>query len=419
MLKNTFATLTLGCKVNQFDTFSIENQLNQLGYNAVDFEKPSTLSIINTCSVTHLAERKSRNLIRRRKKIDPHTKIIVTGCYAELEKDNLYKKVPEIDLVVLNKEKFNVLGWDLIEPQNTQIKEIENLSKLPVRFNLKIQDGCRLMCTYCSIPFSRGKHQSTPLAEIIKLTQEVTRRGVSEIILTGVNIGAYGEDLGYTGNQNSLIAVLEALSQIEAVKRIRISSIELRYVTDDLIEYWMTNPKMMPHVHIPIQSANNKQLKEMSRKYTVEDYMITIEKFRKYNPLVAINTDIMTGFPGETDEDFAMTLENVKKINFSRLHVFSYSKRKGTPAFKRTDQVPDEKIIERTFTLNTLNKKAMHDYFLTFKEKPTTILIEQETSEYYLGYNPYYAKFKIKKDQIQMLGTEVTIVPLEENSATE
>jgi len=394
----TFATLTLGCKVNQFDTFSIENQLNQLGYSAVDFETPSTLSIINTCSVTHMAERKSRNLIRRRKKMDPHTKIVVTGCYAELEKDNLYKKIPEIDLVVLQKEKFNVMGWDLIEPQNTRLKEIKNLPRLPVRFNLKIQDGCRLMCTYCSIPFSRGKHQSTPLTKIVELAKELTQRGVKEIILTGVNIGAYGEDLGYSSEKNSLIPVLEAISQIEAVKRIRISSIELRYVTDDLIHYWMTNPKMMPHVHIPIQSANDKQLKEMSRKYTVQDYMNVIDKFRKYNPLVAINTDIMTGFPGETDEDFALTLENVKKINFSRLHVFSYSKRKGTPAFKRTDQVSEEKIIERTFVLNTLNKKLMNNYQKNFKVQLTDLLIEEETPKTYIGYNPYYVKFEILKE---------------------
>jgi len=402
VLEPTFATLTLGCKVNQFDTFSIENQLNQLGYTAVDFEKPSSLSIINTCSVTHLAERKSRNLIRRRKKLDPHTKIIVTGCYAELEKDKLYKKIPEIDLVVLQKEKFNVLGWDLIEPQNTQIQEIQNLSKLPVRFNIKIQDGCRLMCTYCSIPFSRGKHQSTALSEIIKLVHEVTERGVSEIILTGVNIGAYGEDLGYapedTNKQNSLIPVLEAISQIDKVKRIRISSIELRYVTDDLIEYWMTHPKMMPHVHIPIQSANDKQLKEMGRKYSVADYLKVVNQFRKYNPLVALNTDIMTGFPGETDEDFAVTLENVQKINFSRMHVFSYSKRKGTPAFKRTDQVAEEKIIERTFILNTLNKKLMNQYKQNFKIHLKDILIEEETEQTYIGYNPYYVKFEILKE---------------------
>jgi threonylcarbamoyladenosine tRNA methylthiotransferase MtaB len=386
--KPTFSTLTLGCKVNQFDTFSIENQLNQMGYTAVDFEKPSTLSIINTCSVTHMAERKSRNLIRRRKKLDPNTKIVVTGCYAELEKDNLYKKIPEIDLVVLQKEKFNVMGWDLIEPQNTQIQEVQNLSKLPVRFNIKIQDGCRLMCTYCSIPFSRGKHQATPLPEIIKLVHEVTGRGVSEIILTGVNIGAYGP----------LIPVLEAISQIEKVKRIRISSIELRYVTDDLIDYWMTNPKMMPHVHIPIQSANDKQLKEMGRKYTVTDYLNVVNKFRAHDPLVAVNTDLMTGFPGETDEDFAVTLENVKKINFSRLHVFSYSKRKGTPAFKRTDQVSEEKIVERTFILNTLNKKLMNDYQKNFKMNLNDLLIEEETEKSYLGYNPYYVKFEVLKE---------------------
>ncbi len=386
--KPTFSTLTLGCKVNQFDTFSIENQLNQMGYTAVDFEKPSTLSIINTCSVTHMAERKSRNLIRRRKKLDPNTKIVVTGCYAELEKDNLYKKIPEIDLVVLQKEKFNVMGWDLIEPQNTQIQEVQNLSKLPVRFNIKIQDGCRLMCTYCSIPFSRGKHQATPLPEIIKLVHEVTGRGVSEIILTGVNIGAYGP----------LIPVLEAISQIEKVKRIRISSIELRYVTDDLIDYWMTNPKMMPHVHIPIQSANDKQLKEMGRKYTVTDYLNVVNKFRAHDPLVAVNTDLMTGFPGETDEDFAVTLENVKKINFSRLHVFSYSKRKGTPAFKRTDQVSEEKIVERTFILNTLNKKLMNDYQKNFKMNLNDLLIEEETEKTYLGYNPYYVKFEVLKE---------------------
>jgi threonylcarbamoyladenosine tRNA methylthiotransferase MtaB len=396
--KKTFATLTLGCKVNQFDTYSIENQLTQLGYTAVDFEKPSTLSIINTCSVTHMAERKSRNLIRRRKKLDPHTKIVVTGCYAELEKDNLYKKLPDIDLVVLNKEKLNVVAWDLIEPQNTQVQEIENLSALPVRFNLKIQDGCRLMCTYCSIPFSRGKHQSTPIDEVVKLAHQMTDRGVSEIILTGVNIGAYGEDLGYATDQNPLIPVLEAIAQIEKVKRIRISSIELRYVTDDLIKYWMTQPKMMPHVHIPIQSANNKQLAEMRRGYTVEEYLEVIHKFRKYDPLVAINTDIMTGFPGETDEDFAMTLENVKKINFSRLHVFSYSKRKGTPAFKRTDQVAEEKIVERTFILNTLNKKLMHEYQKNFQAELKEILVEEETEQALIGYNPYYVKFEILKE---------------------
>jgi threonylcarbamoyladenosine tRNA methylthiotransferase MtaB len=322
----------------------------------------------------------------------------VTGCYAELEKDNLYKKIPEIDLVVLQKEKFNVQGWDLIEPPNTQFQEIQNLSQLPVRFNLKIQDGCRLMCTYCSIPFSRGKHQSTPLEEIIRLTHEMTARGVSEIILTGVNIGAYGEDLNWKSEKNSLIPVLEAVSQIEKVKRIRISSIELRYVTDDLIEYWMTNPKMMPHVHIPIQSANDKQLKEMGRKYTVADYRQVIEKFRKYNPLVAVNTDIMTGFPGETDEDFSLTLENVKNINFSRMHVFSYSKRKGTPAFKRTDQVAEEKIIERTFILNTLNKKLMNQYKKNFNVERQDLLIEEETEKAYIGYNPYYVKFEILKE---------------------
>jgi threonylcarbamoyladenosine tRNA methylthiotransferase MtaB len=176
---------------------------------------------------------------------------------------------------------------------------------------------------------------------------------------------------------------------------------------------------MMPHIHIPIQSANDKQLKEMSRKYTVQDYRNVIDKFRKYNPLVAVNTDIMTGFPGETDEDFVLTLENVKKINFSRLHVFSYSKRKGTPAFKRTDHVAEEKIMQRTFALNTLNKKAMHDYSLNFVNSATPLLIEQETQNTYLGYNPYYVKFEIPKETKLSLGQEWSIKPLKEYCAAE
>jgi threonylcarbamoyladenosine tRNA methylthiotransferase MtaB len=384
-----FASHTLGCKANQFDTFTVEDQLMQLGYQKVAPHQNPDLLIINTCSVTHIAERKSRFEIRHAKRENPHSKIIVMGCYAELEKENLKTIMPEIDLVISQKEKLQVGDWALITPQNTGALDLLD-SKIPVRFNLRIQDGCQLMCHYCSIPFSRGKHQSTPLDEVLNLANRLVHAGASELVLTGINIGAYGVDLK---NSDNLIQVIQSLAKIQHLKRIRISSIELRYLTDNLLEAWFAEPKMCKHFHIPLQAGHTQTLQAMNRKYTLEDYANTLQKIRSINPNAAINTDIMPGFPGETDSIWEESLQNIRALNFSRIHVFPYSKRRNTPAFDRTDHIAPEIINARVDQLLQLGREHQALYAQQYLGKPLQVLIEEKLDDGTLtGFSENYIR---------------------------
>lgn len=386
----TYSSTTLGCKANQFDTFTVEDQLHDFGYQKVSpFSKPD-LFIINTCSVTHVAERKSRLEIRKAKRMNPRSKVIVMGCYAELEKEKLYQTLPDIDLVVHQKDKFKIGDWEIIAPPNTQMQETAVSQNAPVRFNLKIQDGCQLMCHYCSIPFSRGKHQSTPLAEILKLAQRLVAQGTREIILTGINIGAYGIDLK---EKQDLIQVIHELAQIPELTRIRISSIEPIYVTPQLLEAWAQEPKMCPHFHMPLQAGHTQTLKEMNRKYTFEKYLEKIKMIRQFYPQAAINADLMAGYPGETESIFEESFENIKNINFSRVHVFPYSKRTDTPAYQRNDHIAPEIIKHRVDRLIELGKAKQRQYAEQFIHHPLQVLIEEQLEDgSYSGLSENYIR---------------------------
>ena len=386
----TVAFHTLGCKVNQYDTSSIRAGLLELGYREVPFGTGADLYIVNTCTVTSMAGQKSRKSIRNIRQRNPSAVLLVTGCYADSDYEVL-QGMSSIDRVFTNRQKplipLFVAGLERIDRQAVRLSdEAHEACAAPVRrvrvsdFGsqtrafVKIQDGCNLMCTYCIIPHVRGGLASRSLGEVLEECRALAAHGYREIVLAGIHLGAYGKDQGIPG---ALTELLRSMAEIPGLGRIRLSSIELQSVDPDLIELIASDSKKFcPHFHIPLQSGDSRILRRMARRYDPETYLRRIDFIRKRMPKAAFNTDVIVGFPGETDRAFEQTLSVCREVGFSKIHVFPYSERPGTPAIRFQDRVPPEVVQRRKKVLFELEQSVARAYRRQFIGQRVRVLIE-------------------------------------------
>ncbi len=385
----TARLITMGCKVNQYDTQSMREVLIQNGFEIVDESLPADLYLINTCTVTNTADQKARQVIRRAIRQNPQADVMVTGCYAESDRKTI-EQIPGVKFVFGNREKadFQTYLDKLQDKTPLQIQPIQHDAiREHARFSsgvsnsgkrtralIKVQDGCSAFCTYCIIPYVRGRMTSRPLADIVDEAHRIADSGIKEIVITGVHLGAYGQD---TGKDKDIADILERIHNIDGIERIRFSSIEPMYFPDVLSERMSVLPKCMPHFHLPIQSGSDSVLRKMRRRYTTAKFTTLVDSLRKrFSDDVGITTDIMVGFPGETDEDFKHSMHFVEQLGFNQLHVFRYSPRKGTPAATYQSQVSSDVAAERSREMIELGKRLSIEFHQKMLGKKKEILVE-------------------------------------------
>ena len=394
---------TLGCKVNLYESEVIMNMFKKRGYEIVDFDSTSDIVIINTCTVTNTSDKKSRNIIRQAVKNNPNSVIVVMGCYSQVRSEDI-KSIPGVNIIIGNSNKSKVV--DLVEEyiKNKENKTIiDNTMKTcfepmeldsfetKTRAFVKIQDGCNNFCSYCIIPYSRGNIRSKEKEDVIKEITCLVNNGYKEVVLTGIHTGHYGKDK-YDYDFSDL---LNELCKIDGLLRIRISSIEITELDDKFMKV-LENKKIVDHIHIPLQSGCDKILKLMNRKYDTEYFYNKIEKIRSIRPDISITTDLIVGFPNETDKDFNDTCEFIKKVKFTKVHVFPYSRRKGTPADLMPNQI-DESIKKlRVRKILELSKELEINYMSKFVGKDLDILVEKYDDGIITGHASNYICVKTK-----------------------
>jgi threonylcarbamoyladenosine tRNA methylthiotransferase MtaB len=401
------AFYTLGCKLNFSETSTLARLFEEGGYGKVDFEENPDVFIINTCSVTENADKKCKQLVKRAQKINSNALIAIVGCYAQLKPDEI-GRIPGVDLVLGANEKFNLLDHiDKLEskPEKSIVK-YDSIKKtvdfVPsfsygdrTRSFLKVQDGCDYFCTFCTIPLARGKSRNASISETVKEAEKIAQTEIKEIVLTGVNIGDFGQ--GGAENFNELV---QELDKVEGIDRFRISSIEPNLLSNEIINFCLNlSKRFVPHFHIPLQSGSNAMLKAMRRKYETELYAERVATIKKHNPDCCIGVDVIVGFPGETDEEFAKTVDFLKEIDISYLHVFTYSERANTTAIKMGDSVPTEIRRERSKILHLLSDRKKRHFYEQNKGQIRTALIESEQDEGWMyGFTDNYVKVRIPFD---------------------
>lgn len=406
----TFTSVALGCKVNAYEVFSIEETLKAQGYKLAHQGDKVDVAIINTCSVTSNADQKSRQHIRKLAKNYPDAILVVMGCYAQLNKD-LINTIPEIDILVGTSnrskivdyiEEFKEHGQKIIaveeEPRTFNYEELGATSVTPqARAYLKIGDGCDAFCTYCIIPLARGKMRSRDVRDIVKEAKDLVRRGYNEIVLTGIHTGAYGKDLGNIKFSNIVEMILEACPSLH---KLRVSSIEANEIDDDFLRLMLKDKRIARHLHIPLQSGSDEVLRRMNRHYTTSEFIHKIENIREKVPNIAITTDVIVGFPGESEKLFNETVAFIKKVNFTQLHVFPYSARTRTPAASFKEQVLGPVKKERVRTLINLSEDLYRSYAQRFVGEKMQVLIEtyDDKEEVYVGHTTNYLAVRVKSD---------------------
>lgn len=406
---NTVAFHTLGCKVNQYETEAMEEIFEKNGYIIVNDDEIADIYVINTCTVTNLSDRKSRQFIRRAKKINKDSIIAVVGCYSQVSPDEVFE-IEGVDVVIgttdrnrilelCNNAKENNEKINIVRNVKTQ-KQFETINiddiKSKTRAYIKIQDGCNQFCSYCIIPYARGPIRSRGLDEIIVESEKLGVAGFKEVVLTGIHVASYGKDI----NNTPLTTVLEKVANIRGIERIRLSSLEPTLIDDEFMQSILNTGKVCDHFHLSLQSGSDTVLKRMNRKYTCDEYRNIVKLIRKYMPSAGITTDIIVGFPGETEEEFNETYEFVKEIGFSRIHVFKYSPRKGTPAAKSKEQVDGNIKNIRSERLISLGEELMLKFNSNFIGKNLTVLFEEESKkekDYIEGYTTNYIRVKVQQ----------------------
>lgn len=399
------AFYTLGCKVNQYETESIKNQLIKKGYEEVNFEDKADIYIVNSCTVTSVADRKTRNMLRRAKKINPNGAVIVTGCYAQTNSKELLE-MEDIDYVIGNTDKSGIVNF-IEDIENRTMEKLKNHNifldseyteyefatlREMSRAYVKIQDGCNNFCSYCKIPFARGKSRSRQKENILKEITKLSQEGFKEIILIGINLGAYGEDLENGGNFEDL---LRDILKIDGIERVRIGSVYPDKISDEFIEMF-SNPKLMPHLHISLQSCDDSVLKRMKRKYGSSLIEERLTKLRKAVPNMEYTADVIVGFPGETQEMFENSYKLIDKIGFSGLHIFQYSDRENTLASTFQDKIDPKVKKERADELEKLKEIMAERERKKYLDKELRVLVEEEKDGYLYGYSENYLRVKLK-----------------------
>ncbi|MCI2254491.1 tRNA (N(6)-L-threonylcarbamoyladenosine(37)-C(2))-methylthiotransferase MtaB [Domibacillus sp. PGB-M46] len=402
----TVAFHTLGCKVNHYETEAIWQLFEQRGYERTDFEKTSDVYVINTCTVTNTGDKKSRQVIRRAVRKNPDAVICVTGCYAQTSPAEIMA-IPGVDIVVGTQDRVKMLDYiEQFKAERQPINAVGNIMKNRVyeeldvpaftdrtRASLKIQEGCNNFCTFCIIPWARGLMRSRDPEEVIRQAKQLVESGYQEIVLTGIHTGGYGSDFK-DYNLAMLLRDLEA--KVPGLKRIRISSIEASQLTDEVIDVIDQSNIVVRHLHIPLQSGSDTVLKRMRRKYTMAAFADRLNRLKKALPGLAVTSDVIVGFPGETEEEFMETYNFIQEHGFSELHVFPYSKRTGTPAARMEDQVDEEVKNERVHKLIALSDQLAKEYAARFENEVLEVIPEEPFGEggegLYSGYTDNYLK---------------------------
>ncbi|WP_147803137.1 tRNA (N(6)-L-threonylcarbamoyladenosine(37)-C(2))-methylthiotransferase MtaB [Alkalicoccus halolimnae] len=402
---------TLGCKVNHYETEAIWQLFQSENYEKVDFDQTSDVYVINTCTVTNTGDKKSRQVIRRAIRKNPDAVICVTGCYAQTSPAEIMA-IPGVDIVVGTQDRHKMIPYiEEFQNERKPINGVGNIMKTRVyeeldvpaftdrtRASLKIQEGCNNFCTFCIIPWARGLLRSRDPEEVLKQARQLVYAGYKEIVLTGIHTGGYGEDM----KDYNLARLLEELEQVEGLMRIRISSIEGSQITDDVIRVINDSQKIVRHLHVPLQSGSDTVLKRMRRKYTMDFYKERVQKLKGALPGLAVTSDVIVGFPGETEEEFQETYQAVRDVGFSELHVFPYSKRTGTPAARMENQVEDAVKHERVRKLISLSDQQAKEYASRYEGEVLEMIPEEEDKEdsrLLIGYTDNYMKVKVELDR--------------------
>lgn len=416
----TVAFHTLGCKVNHYETEAIWQLFKAEGYERVEFESMSDVYIINTCTVTNTGDKKSRQIIRRAVRKNPDAVVCVTGCYAQTSPAEIMD-IPGVDIVIGTQDRSKLLGYiEQFKKEREPINGVHNIMKNRVfeeldvpaftdrtRASLKIQEGCNNFCTFCIIPWARGLMRSREPKEVIHQAQQLVDAGYKEIVLTGIHTGGYGVDFK---DYNLAMLLRDLEKEVKGLKRLRISSIEASQITDEVIEVIRNSQVIVRHLHIPLQSGSDSVLKRMRRKYTMAFFAERLERLREVLPGLAVTSDVIVGFPGETEEEFMETYNFVKEYKFSELHVFPYSKRTGTPAARMEDQVDEEVKNERVHRLITLSDQLAKEYASQFEGQVLEVIPEAHHTEsketgLYEGFTDNYLKvvFPASEDMVGKL----------------
>ena len=402
------AFYTLGCKVNQYETEAMSELFSNSGYEICDFDGFADIYVINTCTVTSMSDRKSRQIIRRAKKQNSDAIVIVTGCYSQTNPESVLE-LDGVNLILGTKDRKNIVTLaentkstdklsfvgDIMKTHTFENLEISHYEERTRAF-IKIQEGCNQFCSYCIIPYARGPIRSREMNDVILETEKLVNNGYTEIIYTGIHVASYGLDTG----EPKLADLLKEANKIEGLKRIRLSSIEPMTLDEEFIKRISECDKLCHHFHLSLQSGCDETLKRMNRKYTTQEYKKIVDGLRNKYPDVAITTDIMTGFPGETDEEFSKTLDFVKEISFADAHIFQYSQRNGTPAAKRPDQISPEVKEKRSKELIKICKKSQDEFVSSFIGKTMEVLFEQPSKNgYFEGKTSNYITVYVKTDE--------------------
>ena len=412
-MKKKVALHNLGCKVNAYEVEAMQQLLEKAGYEIVPFTEGADVYLINTCTVTNIADRKSRQMLHKAKKMNPDAIVVAAGCYAQADTEKL-KEDNAVDLILGNNQKTQIVEvleeYEKEHSKQVQVIEINHTKEYEelsieqtaehVRAYIKVQDGCNQFCTYCIIPFARGRVRSRKIADVLKEVETLASKGYKEVVLTGIHLSSYGVDFPKE-ERESLLSLMQAVSKVAGIQRIRLGSLEPRIITEEFLEGIVATGKVCPHFHLSLQSGCIKTLKNMNRRYSAQEYVEKCELIRKYYPAPALTTDVIVGFPMETEEDFEESYEFVKNIHFYETHIFKYSRRHGTKAAAMDGQLTEAVKAQRSEKLLALHDIRAKEYEEAMIGKTIELLIEEEIEEdgksWYVGHSREYVRAVIEK----------------------
>ena len=424
-MKKKVALHNLGCKVNAYEVEAMQQLLENAGYETVPFEEGADVYVINTCTVTNIADRKSRQMLHKAKKMNPDAMVVATGWYAQADTEKL-KEDLAVDLILGNNQKTQIVEaleeYEKEHAKQVQVieinhtKEYEELSIAStaehVRAYIKVQDGCNQFCTYCIIPFARGRVRSRKIEEVLSEVETLAAKGYKEVVLTGIHLSSYGVDFPKE-ERESLLSLIQAVSRVEGISRIRLGSLEPRIITEEFLEGIVKTGKVCPHFHLSLQSGCNKTLKNMNRRYSAQEYAEKCELIRKFYPAPALTTDVIVGFPQETEEDFEESYEFVKKIHFYETHIFKYSRRHGTKAASMDGQLTEAAKAQRSDRMLELHEIRAREYEEAMIGKKMELLLEEEIEidgrPWYVGHSREYVRAVISKTDAHRVNDLVTV----------
>ena len=422
-MKKTVAFCTLGCKVNQYETNAMIEQFIKNGYEIKEFDEKADIYIINTCTVTNMADRKSRQMLRRVKDLNKNAIVVACGCYAQVGKEEL-EKIEEIDLICGTNEKNKIVEYVEKELNKSESSDLKNTIVTDVMYQkefldfgitdytektravIKVQDGCDRFCTYCIIPYARGHIRSRKIENVVEEIKEIAKKGIKEVVITGIHIASYGKDFK---EKIELIDLLEKVNEIDGIERIRLGSLEPTLITEEFVKRLTKLEKICDHFHLSLQSGCDETLKRMNRRYTTQQFRKVVKLLRNAYKNVSLTTDVIVGFPGETQEEFKKTYKFLQEINFYQMHIFKYSQRKGTKAAVMENQIDGKTKEERSNILIELSNKNQEAQNEKYIGKEMKVLFEEKEGEYLKGHTSNYIVVKIPYQPLENTIAKVKI----------